>query len=127
MLSIESPYLRVRWPIPPPRVIPTPVVEMIPLGAAMPNACVAWSTSPITQPPRDLVRSPRSGSTRTPLIADRSITSPSSTLPRPGPLCPPHRIAVSRPFSRPKFTAAITSATSTQRTISSGRLSIIAL
>ena len=34
-----NPHLRVRCPIPPPRVNPpTPVVEMIPLGVAIPNA-----------------------------------------------------------------------------------------
>jgi hypothetical protein len=30
---------------------PTPVDEMKPLGTARPNACVAWSTSPQSQPP----------------------------------------------------------------------------
>ena len=38
-LSQESPYLRERWPKPPPRVSPeTPVVEMTPPGVAMPKA-----------------------------------------------------------------------------------------
>ena len=51
-LSIVSPCLRVRWPRPPPSVRPpTPVVEMIPLGVASPNSCVARSTSPQVQPP----------------------------------------------------------------------------
>jgi hypothetical protein len=56
-----------------------------------------------------------------------SITKPSSTLPNPGPLWPPPRIAIGRLPSRPKFTAAMTSATSAQRAISHGRLSIMAL
>ena len=55
------------------------------------------------------------------------MTSPSSTLPRPGPLWPPPRMAIEEPLSRPKFTAAITSATSAQRAMSSGRLSIMPL
>ena len=47
-----SPSLRVRWPMPPPRVSPpTPVLEMIPAGTARPNAWVAWSTSPSRAPP----------------------------------------------------------------------------
>src|SRR2546427_7991745 len=37
-LSMLKPHLRVRCPIPPPSVNPpTPVVEIIPLGVAMPN------------------------------------------------------------------------------------------
>ena len=67
------------------------------------------------------------GSTRMPFMADRSITSPSSTLPRPGPLCPPPRTATRRPCLRPKLTAATTSLTSTHRAIISGRLSIMPL
>ncbi len=80
--------------VPPPSVSPaTPVVETMPNGTARPKACVAWSTSPEVQPaPTRTVRSP--GSTRTPFIIDRSMTSPSSTLPRPGPLWPPPRMAM---------------------------------
>ena len=44
---------------------------------------------------------------------DRSMTRPSSQLPSPGPLWPPPRMASSRPCSRAKFTAAMTSAAST--------------
>ena len=41
-LSIVRPSFRVRWPMPPPSVSPpTPVVEMMPLGVARPNAWVA--------------------------------------------------------------------------------------
>ena len=113
--------------MPPPSVSPpTPVDETIPNGTARPKAWVAWSTSPEVHPgPTRTVRV--AGSTRTPFICDRSITSPSSQLPRPGPLCPPPRTASSSPFSRAKLTAVTTSATSTQRAISSGRLSIMPL
>ena len=60
-------------------------------------------------------------------MIDKSMTSPSSQLPSPGPLWPPPRMAMSSSFSRPKFTAAMTSATSAHRAIMSGRLSIIPL
>src|SRR2546423_12763215 len=49
-----------------------------------------------------------------------AIISPSSTLPRPGPLCPPPRIATLRSFCLVKFTAVTTSATSVHRAIISG-------
>ena len=90
----------------------TPVVDTMPKGTASPNACVAWSTSPDVQPAstRTVLLA---GSTRTLRINERSMTSPLSQLPRPGPLWPPPRRATSSPFSRPKFTAVITSATST--------------
>src|SRR5437867_5979933 len=45
-LSHDSPHLRVRCPMPPPRVRPAiPVVETKPPGVASPNVWVAWSTS----------------------------------------------------------------------------------
>jgi hypothetical protein len=63
---------------------------MNPLGVAIPNACVAWSTSPQTQPPA--TRTVRAfGSTRIPFSIDRSITRPSSQTPSPAPLWPPPR------------------------------------
>ena len=65
--------------------------------------------------------------TRTPFIIEQSMTRPSSTLPRPGPLWPPPRMAIGNFISRPKFTAEITSATSAHRAMSSGCLSIMAL
>ena len=67
------------------------------------------------------------GSTRTLFIIDRSITRPSLQLPSPGPLWPPPRMASSRPCSRAKFTAVMTSAASTARAIRRGRLSIMPL
>ncbi len=96
-LSIDSPYPRARCPTPPPSVRPpTPVVETIPLGVASPKPCVAWSTSLHLQPPSArTVRAP--GSTRVPLMAERSTTSPPSQLPKPAPLCPPPLIASFRP------------------------------
>ena len=126
-LSMVSPHLRVRCPTPPPSPRPPrPVVEMMPPGAARPKAWVAWSTSPRrAPPPATAVRA--SGSTRTPRMPERSMTRPSSTLPRPPPLWPPPRIAMSRPCSRPNATAAITSATSLHRTMTAGCLSIMAL
>ena len=58
-------------------------------------------------------------------MRDRSITSPPSQTPSPGPLWPPPRTASSRLFSRAKLTAAITSATSAHLAISAGRRSIM--
>ena len=88
--------------MPPPSVRPaTPVVETMPNGTARPKACVAWSTSPDVQP--GSTRTVRfAGSTRTPFIIDRSMTSPSSQLPSPGPLWPPPRMAMSRPLLAPE-------------------------
>ena len=60
-----------------------------------------------------------------PFIGERSMTSPSSQVPSPPPLCPPPRTARVSPCSRAKLTAAITSATSAQRAIRPGCLSIM--
>jgi hypothetical protein len=60
-------------------------------------------------------------------MEERSITSPSSTKHNPGALWPPPLTARSISFSRAKFTQLITSATSAQRTIMRGYLSIMAL
>jgi hypothetical protein len=54
----------------------------------------------------------RAGSTRIPFIRDRSMTSPSSTVPRSPPLWPPPRIAAVWPRSRAQLTAVMTSPTS---------------
>ncbi len=91
-----SPYMRVRWPRPPPSVRPpTPVLETIPLGVARPCSPVARSTSPqVAPPPTRTVRLP--GSTWMSFISDRSITTPSSTVPSPAPLWPAPRIASGR-------------------------------
>ena len=125
-LSIERPCFRVRWPTPPPSRSPTPVVPMIPTGMARPNGCVAWSMSPSMQPPPTCAVRP-SGSTLTQRIGERSSTRPSSTVPKPAPLCPAPRTAMSSPFARPNASAACTSAMSRHRATTAGRLSIIAL
>src|SRR5262249_42321668 len=85
-LSIVRPYRRVRYPMPPPSVSPaTPVEEIKPVGTARPNGCVAWSTSPQTQPAA--TRTVRAtGSTRAPRIAEKSMTRPVSHVPNPPPL-----------------------------------------
>jgi hypothetical protein len=60
-------------------------------------------------------------------MADRSITSAWSATPNPPALWPPPRTDSSLPVERAWLTAATTSATSAQRAIIAGRLSIIAL
>ena len=88
----------------------------------MPNAPVAWSTSPQVHPP----------STRTVWAAGftvvlrqppRSITNASFQTPKPPPWCAPPRMASVMPCSRAKLTQAITSATSAHRTTAAGRRS----
>ena len=69
----------------------------------------------------------RSGSTRTPCIGDRSITSASSQTPRPPALWPPPRTAISIPWRAGEPDALLTSAASRHWAIAAGRLSIIAL
>ncbi len=111
-------------PIPPPSVSPaTPVWVTMPDGTASPNACVSLSSSPSSTPA--WTRAVRfSGSTRTPFIGERSIINASSATDRPGNEWPPLRTATGSPLARPSFTAAITSATPAQRTITAGCLSI---
>ena len=75
--------------MPPPSVSPaTPVDARKPDGVAMPNATVAWSTSPQVQP-----ASARtvwsSGLTVVLRSSDRSMTRASSHTPRPAALWPP--------------------------------------
>jgi hypothetical protein len=62
-----------------------------------------------------------------PLIFERSITTPSSTVPKPGTLWEPPRIERSSAFSRVKPMAAITSAALVGRTTTRGCRSIIPL
>ncbi len=102
-LSIVRPYLRVRWPMPPPSVSPpTPVVEMIPHGVARPARGSPRSTSPQVRR-RRRARCARPASTSMPRSATRSMTTPSSQMPRPPPLCPPPRTASSRSCRRAKL------------------------
>src|SRR5215469_9430656 len=119
-LSIVSPYFRVRWPIPPPRVRPaTPVLETMPDGTASPKAWVAWSTSRHLHPaPTNTVR--EEGSTLTYLMGARSITRPSSQTPRPAALWPPPRTDTRKSLALAIRTAATTSATSVHCAISRG-------
>src|SRR5262249_41983748 len=71
------------------RVSPaTPVWLTIPPVVARPCACVSWSTSPHSAPPcTQALQS--AGSTRTPRIAERSMTIPSSQTAVPATLWPP--------------------------------------
>ena len=76
-----------------------PVVEMMPPVVASPKACVAWLKSPQVAPPS--ARAVRfAASTRTPRMPPRSMTTPSSQVPKPGTLWLPPRTARSSPFSR---------------------------
>ena len=83
-----------------------PVVETMPNGTAKPKAGAAWSTSPVdaAAAPTRTVR--RAGSTRTPFIIERSITRPSSTPPKSGPVVPAaadrHRQACCRDRNLPQ-------------------------
>ena len=105
------PYLRMIQPIPPPRVSPArPVWLTMPAGTARPNSCVSRSRSPSSTPAwaRTVLAT---GSTRMPRIGPRSMTMPSSHTDSPGKLWPPPRTATRMSCSRPKRTAARTSAT----------------
>ena len=79
--------------MPPPSVRPaTPVVEMMPPVVARLCSWVAALKSPQVAPPcARAVRFP--GSTLTARIPDRSATTPSSTVPKPGTLWLPPRMA----------------------------------
>src|SRR5215204_3440690 len=123
-LSIVRPNFRMMLPMPPPRVSPaTPVWLTIPPVTASPNAWLSRSTCELRQPPSTRIV-PASGSTRDPVMSDRSITMPSSQSAWPAMACPPPRTAVSRSCSRAKRTAAITSATPRHRAMSAGRRSM---
>jgi hypothetical protein len=86
---------------------------------------VAWSTSPSSAPP-----STRAiffaGSTCTPRINDRSISSPPSHTALPAMLWPPPRTATSSPCCLANFTHSTTSSVDRQRAISAGLRSIMA-
>jgi hypothetical protein len=109
--------------MPPPRVSPPiPVWLTIPPVTASPAAWVARSRSRYRQPPWARAV-PAAGSTRTPVMADRSITRPSSQTAWPATAWPPPRTETGRSRSRAKRTASRTSATSRQRTTARGRRS----
>ena len=95
-LSIRGRACGAGSPQPPCSVSPpTPVVETTPPGVASPKTCVSRSTSPQVAPP--WTRAVRAaGSTWTPRIGERSITSPPSLTALPATLCPPPRTESSR-------------------------------
>src|SRR6185436_3557490 len=126
-LSTVKPYVRSVQPLPLPSVRPAiPVVVIRPPVVASPKTWVSRSNSPhVTPPAAHAVRA--AGSTNTPFIGVRSITTPSSQVEYPGTLWPPPRTATSRPLSRASATAAITSATPVQRAITAGRRSYMPL
>jgi hypothetical protein len=122
-LSQVSPKRRPRRPKPPPSVSPAaPVCETVPAVVANPNAAVSWSRRPSGEPASRKARF-ISGSTRTPCICCRSMTSPPSQVDFPEMLCPPERTAVRSLFSRAKSTARRTSAVPVQQAMSAGFLS----
>src|SRR5215471_4650116 len=84
-------------------------------------SCYSQTICDSQQPPPTLTLL-ASGSTWVYRISERSMTRPSLQMPSSPPLCPPPPTETSRLFSRPKWTAAMTSATSAQRAISRGRL-----
>jgi hypothetical protein len=60
-------------------------------------------------------------------MAERSTTTASSAVPKPGTLCAPPRTATVRELSAAKRTALITSPALAARTMTAGRLSIMPL
>ena len=92
----------------------------MPPVAASPNAWLSRSRCELRQPPSNWMVC-ASGSTLEPVIVDRSITRPSSHRAWPATACPPPRTEGLSSCSRPKRTAAITSATPEQRAMSAGR------
>jgi len=103
-----------------------PVLARKPLGTAMPKAPVAWSRSPSVAPASTRTV-PFSGSTVVLRSCERSTTSASFHTPSPPALWPPLRTETVTSYSRANRTQAITSATSRQRAIAAGRLSIMPL
>jgi hypothetical protein len=105
----------------PPSVRPaTPVDEIKPPVLASPCSAVAASKSAQVAP-GSTTATRRSGSRRTPVMADKSMTSPSQLL-KPPTLCPPARTAGEVPVARAKFTAAAMSETVWHRAIRAGRV-----
>ena len=126
-LSQASPILRSSQPLPPPSTKPpTPVVDTRPPVVASRCGSVARSRWLIVAPP-PATATRAAGSTLTPFIRRRSITSPSSQSARPATPWPPPRTAISSPASRAKRTAATTSAVEAHCAITAGLRSIIAL
>ena len=102
-LSIVIPCLRISQPMPPLSVRPAmPTAATSPPGVASPCSCAPALYSPQVRPASaDATR--RSGSTSSRFIAERSTTSPRSTVPYPAGLWPPPRTASGRSWLRAKL------------------------
>ena len=95
--SEVTPYFRPRIPSPPPSVRPAiPTEGQVPAGMARPCSCNASYTSPSDAPAPILATAP---STDTDRIGETSISRPPVEDP-PAKLCPPLRVACSRPCRR---------------------------
>ena len=123
-LSAARPCVDMSQPRPPPSVYPAiPVLEIAPPVTARPlTAASRFSSAHVTPPCARTV--PACASTWMPFMCERSTTRPSSQTQRPATLWPPPRTAISRPLSRPKRTAAATSAVPLHWAMSAGRRSI---
>ena len=124
-LSTVIPSRRRWWETPPLSARPaTPVSDTTPPGVARPSGAVTRSTSAHVAPPCTCTVRP-DASMRTSRIAERSITTPSSTMAVPATLCPPPRTESGSPRSAAKRMAVATSPGLAQRAIAAGRLSIM--
>ena len=126
-LSAARPILRSSQPLPEPSVKPaTPVLDTRPPVTARPCSCVAASSSLHSTPGwTQAIR--RAGSTWIAFSGLRSITRPPSVVANPAAEWPPARTATSSSCSRAYASAAATSDSDSQRAISAGRRSTIAL
>ena len=118
--SIVSPYLRTRYPMPPPRVMPPmPTEPVSPKPVASPWAAAAVEYAAAVIPVcAHAVRPATSMSIAR--MSERSSTTPPSVVPWPAPLWPPLRTASSTPVSRARLTTRATSRSSTTRTMAPG-------
>lgn len=123
-LSQLRPNVRITKPKPPPSVRPAiPLAEISPPGAARARNWVSRSNSPQVTPA--WARAVRAaGSTCTPFMCDRSITSPSSHTPLPATWCPPPRMLTGGRCLRAARTVSTTSAVPEHWAMSAGRRSI---
>ena len=116
--SEVTPYFRPRIPSPPPSVRPAiPTEGQVPAGMARPCSCNASYTSPSDAPAPILATAP---STDTDRIGETSISRPPVEDP-PAKLCPPLRVACSRPCRRTNAMVWATSCGLAHRTMPSGR------
>ena len=103
-----------------------PVVETMPAGTARPKAWVAWSMSPWVQPGPD-PHGPRRGIDPHPLHHGQVDHQPVVAAAEAGAVVAAAADGQQQPVVPGECTAAMTSATSAQRAMSSGRLSIMPL